>query len=269
MNCLTSLKALIAAAVLTGLSSTGVYAQDKLVSDALMPGDSDSKWLAGLTLGGLENPLAGEQGEGVGFANINLEYRGEKLFLAKDGLGYNLLRTGNISAGVLLSGKQSLLQDDEWYDDNELLAGLEQRDGTADFGIYMIQTTRLGQLRVRALEEISGQHKGHSVDATYIFNFKTNGWRINPFISVAYESAESTDYFFGVSEAESNGQRAAYEADAAVNVSAGINARYRVTQNWEIGAGASVTRLGEGISDSSLIDDDILYAASLTANYNF
>ena len=262
-------RTLLAVTLLSGLTATNVLAQDKLISDAVKPGDTDSKWLAGVTLGGVENPFVGEEDKGIGYANINLEYRGEKLFLGQDGLGYNLMRNRGFSTGIILSGKMSYLHDEDWYEDNEVLADLDERQGTLDVGLYMIHNTRVGQLRLRALEEVSGQHKGHSVDATYIFDYKVQGWRINPYVTLAYESADTVDYFYGVSAGEANAQRVAYVGEAAVNVTAGINARYQLTQNWELGVGTSITKLGEGIADSSLIEDDTLYSASLTANYNF
>ena len=262
-------KNLITVALITGLMSTSALAKQKLVSDALMPGDSDSKWVAGLTLGGLENPLAGEDSDAIGLADINLEYRGETFFLAQDGIGVNLLRYKNTSTGFILSGKTGFLHDNELYDDNDMLKGIEEREATADLGMYLIHNTDYGQFRIRALEEITGEHKGHSADATFIANFGSGDWRINPFVSVAYESKELVEHFYGISTSEVTTELSAYQGDDTVNVSAGINARYNLTANWELGLGASVTKLGEGISDSDLIEEDVLYSASITANYNF
>jgi len=267
-NLNVSKKAIIA--ILTaGLVSTGALAKQKLVSDALMPGDSDSKWVAGLTVGGMENPLAGDDKDAIGLADINLEYRGETLFLAQDGIGVNLLRYKSTSTGLILSGKTGFLYNDDMYDDIDLLKNVKEREMTADLGMYVIHNMDMGQLRVRAMEEISGKHKGHSADATFIANFNSGEWRINPFVSVAYESKELVEHFYGISADEVTTDLAAYDGDDSVNVSAGINARYNLTANWELGLGASITKLGEGISDSDLIKDDVLYSAAITANYNF
>mgnify|MGYP000046815913 CR=1 FL=1 len=269
MQASNTLVRLLGGVLLTGALSSHAFAVNRVVSDGKMPGDSNSKWLVGLTGGGIENPLVGDSSDVLEVANLNLEYRGETLFLAKDGLGLHLLRFGNFSSGMILSGKMGFLSDKHIIKDNEALTGVEQRNATEDLGMYLIHNSRYGQLRLRALEEISGEHDGRSADATYIFHLTANDWRINPYVSVAYESKDLVSHFYGVSAEEATTNRLVYDGKDSVNLSMGINARYDITQNWEVGLGASVLKLGEGISDSSLIDKDLLYTASISANYNF
>jgi len=259
----------VTTALLSLLITGTSMAADYRTSDGIAPGDSNSKWLLGATAGGYENLVVGEESDNEGFLNINLEYRGEKFFVAKDEIGYNLWRDNGFSAGVALSGKDTFLYDKEAYDDNQVIAHLEERDPTLDLGFYLIHNSDLGQLRFRVLEEFTGEHDGRSVDASYTFDLNYSGFRINPYVAASYLTDGSVDYFFGVNEDEATAELAAYEGEAALNLTAGINARYDLSRHWELGFGASVTKLGDGIADSSLVKDDTMVITGLTVNYNF
>lgn len=258
----------LSAVTLISISSVAM-AMESRVSDAISPGDSNSKWMLGATIGGQQNHIVGEESDNQGFVNVNLEYRGEKFFVSQDEIGYTIYRNKGFSTGVALSGKDHFLYNQDDYDDNQVISHLEERNGTLDAGLYLIHNSDLGQLRFRVLEEITGEHDGHGADASYTFDFNYNDIRINPFVAVNYLSEDSVDYFFGVSAVEATTDLAAYQGKAAVNLTTGVNARYSLNSNWELGFGASVTKLGDGISDSSLVDDDVMYVTSFTANYNF
>lgn len=264
----TVLKSVLFTALMAATSGQAI-AEDKRVSDGIAPGDTDSKWLLGTTFGGINNEIVGEDSDSEGFFNINVAYRGEKFFMAKDEIGYNLYRDNGMSFGVVGSSKMSFLFDKDMYDDNKVLAHLKEREGTIDLGVYFIHNSDLGQLRMRVLEEVTGEHKGRSLDASYTFDLNYGGWRVNPYVSANYLTDDAVDYFFGVSQEESTAQLAAYEGKAGVNLTAGLNATYALTKNWDLGFGTSVTRLSDGIADSSLITDNMIYTASATVNYNF
>ena len=269
MKKITGLQSVLLTALISAGLSGQAMAESKRVSDGIAPGDTNSKWLLGATVGGVNNEVIGEDSDTQGFFNINLEYRGEKFFMAKDEIGYNLFRDSGMSFGVVASSKSGLLYDKDMYDDNKVLAHLKERDITLDMGVYFIHNSDLGQLRMRVLEEVGGEHKGRSFDASYTFDLNYGGWRVNPYVATSYLTDDAVDYFFGVSQAESTAQLAAYTGKATANVTAGLNTTYALTENWDLGFGASVTKLGSGIADSSLITDDMLYATWATVNYNF
>lgn len=265
----TMLKSVLLTALMTAGLSAQAFAGNERVSDGIAPGDKDNKWLLGATVGGVNNELAGDDSDTDAFFNINAEYRGEKFFVAKDEIGYNLYRNHGMSFGVVASSKLGVLFDDDKYDDNEVLAHLKQRDATLDMGVYFIHNSDLGQLRMRVLEEVTGEHKGRSFDASYTFDLNYGGWRVNPFVATSYLTDDTVDYFFGVSQAESTAQLAAYEGKGGFNLTAGINATYALTENWDLGFGTTVSKLSSGIADSSIMTDDMVYTASATINYNF
>lgn len=264
----TILKSVLFSAIMAAVAGQAM-AEEKRVSDGIAPGDTDSKWLVGATFGAISNEIVGEDSDSEGLFNINVEYRGEKFFAAKDTVGYNLYRDNGMSFGVAATSKMSFLFDKDMYDDNEVLAHLKERDGTVDLGVYFIHNSDLGQLRMRVLEEITGEHKGRSFDASYTFDLNYGGWRVNPYVATNYLTDDAVDYFFGVSQEESTAKLAAYEGKGGFNLTAGVNATYALTENWDLGFGTSITKLSDGIADSSFITDDMIYTATATVNYNF
>ncbi len=258
----------VAAALLVLVGPFTAHAESIRVSDAFRPGDSDSKWVVGIAAGTVENPYINEDSKDT-FAVPNIEYRGEKFFVKDDEIGYNLVRKNGFGAGLVVSGKGTYLSFDDEYEDNEQLTGIEERDMTADAGIYLLHTTELGQFRVRLLDEITGEHSGNSADASYTFDLNWHQWNINPTLGLAWESDATVDHFYGVSEQEANRNRAAYKGESATTWYTGIRGRYTLTKHWDVNLSAYYVRMGSGITDSSLIEEDQLYATSVGVNYNF
>jgi|GEM_PF-859764 len=251
------------------LAPLSVYADtaQKNISDAIGPGDSDSTWVLGAYAGTVTAPYVDEESED--FIAPNIEYRGEYFFISKDGIGFNLLRYDNLSVGMLLTGQDSLLSDDDDYDDNKTLLGLKERDSTLDAGIYIQHTTPMGQLKLVMLDEVTGEHNGQSARVDYTFDMKYKGININPLVGVAWTSADMVDHFFGVSTEEANADRAAYEGKNTTSFYTGVRARYEITENWDVEIGTAYINLGSGIKDSSITEKNDVFVSSLGFNYNF
>lgn len=253
----------ISSAFLVAVLSSGTA----LANDAIGPGDSDSKWVVGGHVGVMSNPYAGENEDS--FLMPNVEYRGERFFLKDGEAGYSLYQGEHFSAGAVLSGEGSFLSDKDDYKGNAKLAGLKERDGTLDLGFYVVKDTDMGRVRFTFLEEITGEHDGRSADLKYTFDYKANNLNINPFVGANWTSADKVDHFFGVSSAEATADRAAYKGDSSLNLYAGVRGRYEITKNWDVSATAAYVHLGEGIRDSSIVDEDHVLVGTVGVNYNF
>ncbi len=249
------------------LMTVSLCSISSMASDAIAPGDSDSKWVVGGQIGTISNPYAGE--DTVGFILPNVEYRGENFFVKDGHIAYKLFGTSGFSGGITLTGRGSFLYDDDEYEDNRALAGLKEKDGTLDAGFYLLHKSSLGRLKVTVLDEITGEHNGQSADINYIFDFKIYKWYVNPVIGLAWSSSNSVDHFYGVSEDEETATRAAYEGDDTIDLYTGIRGRYEFTQHWDINLAAVYVNLGSGITDSSIVDEDELFISSVGASYNF
>ncbi len=252
---------------ITGLMMGGIISFHSFASDGLSPGDSQSKWIVSGYAVSLNNIYEGE--DDMTLVLPNVEYRGERFFIKDGDLGVRLYSPGDVSLGVILTGRASFLNDNGEYKDNAKLAGLQERESSAEAGMYFIHNSNLGQLKVKLLDEISDKHNGQRADVNYVFDLSHNGWRINPSIGATWESKDMNNYYYGVSANEANAQRAQYTATSSTSVKTAINARYAMNDNWDLHLGAGYTLLGDGISDSSIVQDNEIVHAVMGATYNF
>ncbi len=257
----------IALSLALPLLSIQTASAETIVSDARGPGESDSKFVAGAQGGSIGNPFRGEGTEA--YVIPNFEYRGERFFVDSGDLGLTVFRSNEFSGGIVLTSSYSFLADDDEYEDNSHLAGLKERDSTLDAGFYLMHTNQYGQLKLTVLDEITGEHGGQQADLKYTFDYEALNWKINPYIGIGWDSKDTVNHFYGVSDSESNLNRAMYNGKSTLSSYAGIKARYDITDHVDITLNAAYVHLGSGISDSSIIDEDGIFISGLGVNYNF
>ena len=243
--------------------STGL----SLASDAVGPGDSDSRWIVGAGVASFNNIYRGEGSEGVIFPNI--VYNGERFFVKNGAFNLSLLQKNAFSGGLIAKVQGNFLSDDSDYDDNRMLAGLEEREVNIDGGFYINHSTEMGRFNTTVLTDASSEHHGHSIAMSYTFDLTAGNWAINPVIGLQWISDKKVNHLYGVSAGEATTFRAAYRADTAVNVFAGIRARYEFNQHWDANLNAGFTSLSSTIKDSSIVEDDLAYNVGMSINYNF
>jgi outer membrane protein len=236
-------------------------------SDAVGPGDSDSRWILGAGAASYNNIYRGEGSEAVVFPNII--YNGERFFVKDGAFNLSLLQGDAFSGGLIVKLQGNFLTDDSDYDDNHLLAGLEERETNIDGGFFINHSTEMGRFNATVLTDASSEHGGHSLAMSYTFDLTAGNWAINPVIGLQWISDKKVDHLYGVSASEATTFRTAYEADSAVNVFAGVRGRYQLNQHWDANLSAGVTSLSSSIKDSSIIEDDLAYHVGASINYNF
>lgn len=238
-----------------------------IASDAIGPGDSDSKWILGASLGVYNNPYSGE--DNTAEIAPNIRYNGERFFIKGGTLNLHLAETHGFSGGLKLALDAGFLSERSDYEDNEKLAGLKEREGSVLGGIYMNHDTSLGRLNFSALTDLSDEHDGQIAKLKYTFDLTAGKWNINPLLGVEWMSDEFVNHYTGVSANEATATRTIYSGEETINVFAGIRARYEITDKWDVNVASGVVKLGSEITDSPIVEDDVVYQASLGFNYNF
>ncbi len=259
MNASTS-KTLIALA-------SGLMALNTVASDAVGPGESDSRWIVGGALTNYNNLYAGEDNDTSVFPVIR--YNGERFFVKDGSLNLNVGTNEAWSYGLVLSPSGSLLSDKEEYKDNTRLAGLEERDYTIEGGFYVNHTTDKGRLHFSLKSDLASNHDGQTAVINYTWDLRAGNWYVNPYVGAEWVSSNTTNHFFGVSAAEATDTREAYKAGSSLNAFAGLKARLELTDNWDFNFNSGLVALSDEIKDSSIVDEDTLYFSSVGVNYNF
>jgi outer membrane protein len=246
-------------------------------SDAIGPGDNDSRWIAGGTASTTNNVYVGEGTEGYILPHV--EFNGETIWVKNGTFNVSFGQWDSLSGGLtakLDGGYLSILEN---YEDNEKLASLQERSFTIDGGVYLHHTTAQGRLRLALYTDVGSEHDGQEAIVQYTLDLKAGDWHINPTLGAQWLSNNKVNHFYGVSEAEAlpagtlsaapTYARDAYKTGAAVNYFAGIRGRYELTDNWDVNLNAGVTRLDSEIASSSIVEDDYSYYTSASFRYNF
>lgn len=241
------------------LGATSALPLHANASDAIGPGDSDSKWILGMAAGVYNNPYIGEGSEA--FISPTINYNGERFFIKDGSLNLHIAKSNGFSGGLTATLDAGFLSDYDNYNRNDQLSGLAERDATVLGGVYVNHDTDLGRLSFRVLTDLGDKHDGQVANLKYTFDLKAGDWNINPVLGIEWLSDEVVNHHVGVFN-YSHGK-------SSTNAFAGVRARYDVTENWDLELKTGVTKLGSGINNSSIIDDDMVYQASVGINYNF
>ncbi len=195
-------------------------------------------------------------------------YEGENFSVGSEGINYRLL--GDDEGPFSLYATLVSVGMGFETDDSPFFAGMEERDSSFDLGLsasYQLGDSVIG---ASVLHDISGAHEGFTADLNYSYQLPLGETAMFvPTVGVNYLSKEFTDYYFGVRASEATASRAAYKADATANAYVGYSLDMPLNDSWSINHSASYIWLGDEITDSSLVDRDTSWFASLGVAYRF
>lgn len=235
--------------------------------DALDPGDRDARWTLGAGAVNYNNVYAGESNDATLFPVVN--FRGDKFFIKHGSANYSLAEMNGFSAGVSLQLDGGYLSDHDEYKDNAVLRGLREREATLEGGFYVYHTSDLGRMRFSAYTDVGGEHHGESANLSYIFDLQYGDFSINPVVGVEWVGEDKLNHYFGVSNAEANADRAAYQTGSALNPYAALRVRYAIDDHWDVQVSGGVKRLDSSIRDSSIVNADYSYHSAVAVSYSF
>ena len=186
-------------------------------------------------------------------------YEGERLSLGFGNVAYALTKDEKFRVSV--AGQ--LRFDGYNPDDNAALSGLRERDFTLDVGFNISSEHDWGVVSVQVMNDAFSVHEGYEVTTSFAYPISANRWTLVPTVSAHWLSANLVEYYYGVRLDEATAERPAYTGKGAFNVSATLNAAYRLSDKWEIIGGGQYTHLGDEITESPIIGQDrevILYS---------
>jgi outer membrane protein len=114
-------------------------------------------------------------------------------------------------------------------DRNEYYEGLTDRDQTVDAGIQILSRQNWGEIDVNWVNDTLDRHNGQEVHLSYRYNFETGPWSFSPYVSLSWQDAELSNYYFGVSESEATADRPVYQPGESQWISVGLNTSWQAT----------------------------------------
>ena len=179
-------------------------------------------------------------------------YEGERVFAQGNNLGFRLIRTDDIEFAPLVRGRVQVIDPTEVPE----LSGIYERQSTIEAGATASFRTSIGEVQLTHVTDVLGRHSGVESDLTYRLPFRGERFTLTPWISVIWQDASLTNYYYGVTDAESNDQRPAYSPTAARNLVYGVNASYSLGKRGLLFANIGVENLDATIADSPIVESD-------------
>lgn len=135
--------------------------------------------------------------------------------------------------------------------------GMEERKSSLDLGASLnYYSSDFGYLSFDYKQDIGGVNKGQELTVNYAYPLSWGSLTITPGISIQRQSDKLVNYYYGVKDAEVTINRKAYSGQATVNYSLELDLEYALSQSWMIFSSAALIKLGDGIKNSPLVEDD-------------
>lgn len=131
---------------------------------------------------------------------------------------------------------------------------LQVRQTTIEGGFSTGLRSRLGDLRLEWGRDVLGRNDGQELDLTYRYSFDDRNLTISPFITLSFLDATLANYYFGVTEEESQlAGIPAYEVGDTTNVSIGVNTYWQATDHFFVYANLGFDLLNSDITASPIV----------------
>ncbi|MBM6551890.1 MipA/OmpV family protein [Marinomonas ostreistagni] len=210
--------------------------------------------------------IKGEHSNTSLFPYINLEYG--SFSASPDGIGTQFNSTALDQFSLLLKYRQSPFE----LPENHVLRGLDERDDATEVALQWKHMATHFDVTSSIAADISDTHEGYEAKVKVSRAMETPYGLFIPAASLAYQSDDLVDYYYGVSavEASRNSNNIqAYSADASVNSEVSLTHVFPITDHWHTSAQFSYNHLGSDIADSTIVKRSDFWASRLSVFYKF
>ena len=150
------------------------------------------------------------------------------------------------------------------------MAGMAQRERSADLGLYAGFRLSEGVVWAEAMRDIAGASHGSELRLGYRHERWWSGrWRVRPYAVAALRDSRLNNYYYGVRPQEATPQRSAYAPGAGVDLEVGLQSAYRLSARWQLIAGLALERPSKEVQDSPVTADGVRPSATLGLMYGF
>lgn len=227
----------------------------------------DQRWSVG-ALGLLNiSPFAGEDDEVLPVPYIS--YRGERFYLEGLEAGYHLMtpRRGPGTALVL-----------DVVTAARMTPGSSRDKVTVDAGLRFGLEGKFGSLSLTGLQDITGEHDGMELGASYSYTFRGADYFITPGIGVSWQNKKMANHMWGVTAEQQAGMIEDGEevilpiyslSDSLLNYEAGVTAVYMLNDRLNLVGFSQATYLDRDVRDNPGIDRKYALTVGLGIAYSF
>lgn len=217
--------------------------------------------LGGVALLG-QSHVIGEEDDPRLLPYANLSYG--RYSLSPDGLGVAFDMGQPDTFNLILGYRESAVDSG-----NDELTMLDERDSAVELTASWVRKTRAFELSFSATTDISSAHEGYELGAGISFPRPFMGGFLIPGVELSYQSDKLVNYYYGVSASEASGNITQYESDGSWLTSAGVDYIHPIAGNWASYTNVSWQNLGDGISDSPIVERSSVWSGVIGVFYKF
>lgn len=212
-----------------------------------------------------ENIYAGVDNEVKPFPLLNLTYG--DFFIKGTTLGYNTYKTDVMEVAII--GRPSF----QGYnaDDSAELNGMNSTGALVNVGGQVIFKVRPLVTTVSAVHDFSGNTSGNTLGLKVAAGvpLMDRQFVLIPSVAFTYQDSNIINYYYGVDHSEATQTRPEYSPSNTINTTLGLTARYQVSQHWAATAAYMLTKYGDEVSDSPIVDRATSSTVLLGMSYLF
>lgn len=225
----------------------------------------DNAFGIGLTSSVAQRPFVGVDDQNASL--LYLSYRYKRFYIEGLDIGFNLYKNKSYSLNVL--GTPRFYEVEPAFASNGELNGIDITKPSyfggvssqirTDFAIYTFQV-------LHDLTESDGNELVAQVSKPYKLNNKLS---LTPSIGLVYQDNKLVDYYYGVQANEVAIGRPFYSGQNSLNYNLTLNSIWNVSDNIDLLGQIKYEILGDGITNSSIVDENSTYNFTVGAVYRF
>ena len=248
------------------LVSWAYAAPAPIITSTIEPqADKKQNFAIGLTSSVAQRPFVGVDNQTTSLIYISTRYK--TFYIEGLDAGVNLLQSDNFNLDILATPRYYEVKAS--FADNGELNGIDETRPTYLLGVSM--QTGLGDVNatLQLLHDVI-ESDGNEAVLQFSKSFKATGdLTLSPSIGATYQDKKLVNHFYGVQVNEVIANRAFYSAKSSVNYNATIHAKWNVSRHIELLGQIRYEALGDGITDSPIVDEDSIYSLTIGVLYRF
>lgn len=142
--------------------------------------------------------------------------------------------------------------------DSDRTRGMRDRDFSVDIGPALRWQTDIGTFNAHWGFDAGGASRGQSAQIQWVRALiRESKFRLNGTVALTWSDRRMNNYYFGVAPGETSPNRPAYTPGAGTQWQLGVNGAYTLSGNGHLLFGVSISRLGDAVSNSPIVETRI------------
>lgn len=251
------------------LAFLALFVQGFMIADAHAgeSGHNSGEWSLGAGFAFSTTPYKSYDNRFMGFPLI--DYESDRLYIKGVGAGAYLFK--NEMHEVSLGASYFAHEFRPSKTDAHELKTLDKRLSTMMANAAYSLTTDIGQFRFKASQDVLGKSDGFIADVHYRLPIiRTDIFGLYPGVGIDWASDKQNDYYYGVSHKEAaRGTVRYYNAKNSFTPYVTLEAKYVISDRWEVFAGSKLEFFGNNIKDSPMVDSSYRVGVAAGVQFNF